>query len=172
VILREKVQEFLSRENISTIISSRQKSEELTNLYAEVTGLILNCFGCGDKMDVALSDLKNFVGKDLRKPEKHQYHNRMYKLKKNALISVFMEGKTRHFNWENITDEVAALYLKQTPMGIAHFESVPAQKVDQKEETASESLVKSITPEVNPEPTDAKVLANKTVVSKRGRKKK
>lgn len=125
-MLREKINEFFERASLAKILRSRALQEEFVDLYAEVTGKFLNCTTCGEKFQIAMNDLQVFAQRDSVKPFKDQYHNKMYKLKKSAVV--FCKETRRHYTWESITDEIAEKILNENPGYRPLFESLPERK--------------------------------------------
>lgn len=94
--------------------------ETIEELYYEVTGRSFVPTSCQQCYHDALVEIVYFLNKNGKMAEKLNF-----RLKAGAIINCpsFMGGKV--FSNENLTDEIAANYLKAFPEQIDVFEAVP-----------------------------------------------
>lgn len=102
-------------------------TEQMTieRLYYEVLGKRLNGCRCPDKWHDAVLELNSYIKKHGKMKEKSNY-----KLRAGVILQI--AGSSEIYTNDNLTDEVAAAFLKENPNAAGRFEVIPTAKKDAK----------------------------------------
>lgn len=95
----------------------------IERLYYEVLGKRLNGCRCPDKWHDAVLEINSYIKKHGKMKEKSNY-----KLRAGVILQI--AGSTEIYTNDNLTDEVAAAFLKENPNAAGRFEVIPTAKKD------------------------------------------
>lgn len=95
----------------------------IERLYYEVLGKRLSGCRCPDKWHDAVLEINSYIKKHGKMKEKSNY-----KLRAGVILQI--AGSTEIYTNDNLTDEVAAAFLKEHPNAAGRFEVIPTAKKD------------------------------------------
>lgn len=101
----------------------------IEKLYYEVLGKSIRGCRCPDKWRDAVIEIYSYIKKHGKMKEKSNY-----KLRAGVILQI--AGSSEIYTNDNLTDEVAAAFLKEHPNAAGRFEIIPSAK---KETTASKA---------------------------------
>ncbi|WP_418991860.1 hypothetical protein [Alistipes sp.] len=117
----------LSRDHNGPYSNSERATIE--KLYTEVLGKPLRSCRCPDKWRDAVAEIHSYIKKHGKMKEKSNY-----KLRAGVILQI--AGSSEIYTNDNLTDEVAAAFLKEHPNAAGRFEVIPSAK---KEAAASKA---------------------------------
>lgn len=112
---------------------SNSEQEAIERLYYEVLGKPMRACRCPDKWRDAVLEIHSYIKKHGKMKEKSNY-----KLRAGVILQV--AGSSEVYTNDNLTDEVAAEFLKAHPNAAGRFETIPTRK---KEAAAMKEIAKS-----------------------------
>lgn len=102
---------------------SSAEQATIERLYYEVLGKHLNGCRCPDKWHDAVLEINSYIKKHGKMKEKSNY-----KLRAGVILQI--AGSSEIYTNDNLTDEVAAAFLKEHPNAAGRFEVIPTAKKD------------------------------------------
>lgn len=102
---------------------SSAEQATIERLYYEVLGKHLNGCRCPDKWHDAVLEINSYIKKHGKMKEKSNY-----KLRAGVILQI--AGSSEIYTNDNLTDEVAAAFLKEHPNATGRFEVIPTAKKD------------------------------------------
>ena len=102
---------------------SSAEQTTIERLYYEVLGKRLNGCRCPDKWHDAVLEINSYIKKHGKMKEKSNYILR-------AGVILQIAGSSEIYTNDNLTDEVAAAFLKEHPNATGRFEVIPTAKKD------------------------------------------
>ena len=102
---------------------SRTEQVTIERLYYEVMGKRLRGCRCPDKWHDAVLEINSYIKKHGKMKEKSNY-----KLRAGVILQI--AGSSEIYTNDNLTDEVAAAFLKEHPNAARRFEVIPTAKKD------------------------------------------
>lgn len=111
----------LNRGYNTPYLSAEQATIE--RLYYEVLGKRLSGCRCPDKWHDAVLEINSYIKKHGKMKEKSNY-----KLRAGVILQI--AGSSEIYTNDNLTDEVAAAFLKEHPNATGRFEVIPTAKKD------------------------------------------
>lgn len=112
---------------------SSTERETIERLYYEVLGKRIDGCRCPDKWHDAVLEIELYIKKHGKMKEKSNY-----KLRAGVILQI--AGSSEVYTNDNLTDEVAAAFLKEHPKAVSRFETIPT---DKKKTEAAGTSVKS-----------------------------
>lgn len=97
---------------------SSAEQATIERLYYEVLGKHLNGCRCPDKWHDAVLEINSYIKKHGKMKEKSNY-----KLRAGVILQI--AGSSEIYTNDNLTDEVAAAFLKEHPNAAGRFEVIP-----------------------------------------------
>ena len=102
---------------------SSAEQATIERLYYEVLGKHLNGCRCPDKWHDAVLEINSYIKKHGKMKEKSNY-----KLRAGVILQI--AGSSEIYTNDNLTDEVAAAFLKEHPNAAGRFEVIPTAEKD------------------------------------------
>lgn len=102
---------------------SSAEQATIERLYYEVLGKRLSGCRCPDKWHDAVLEINSYIKKHGKMKEKSNY-----KLRAGVILQI--AGSSEIYTNDNLTDEVAAAFLKEHPNATGRFEVIPTAKKD------------------------------------------
>ena len=102
---------------------SSAEQATIERLYYEVLGKRLSGCRCPDKWHDAVLEINSYIKKHGKMKEKSNY-----KLRAGVILQI--AGSSENYTTDNLTDEVAAAFLKERPNATGRFEVIPTAKKD------------------------------------------
>lgn len=102
---------------------SSAEQATIERLYYEVLGKRLSGCRCPDKWHDAVFEINSYIKKHGKMKEKSNY-----KLRAGVILQI--AGSSEIYTNDNLTDEVAAAFLKEHPNAAGRFEVIPTAKKD------------------------------------------
>ena len=102
---------------------SSAEQATIARLYYEVLGKRLSGCRCPDKWHDAVLEINSYIKKHGKMKEKSNY-----KLRAGVILQI--AGSSEIYTNDNLTDEVAAAFLKEHPNATGRFEVIPTAKKD------------------------------------------
>lgn len=102
---------------------SSAEQATIERLYYEVLGKHLNGCRCPDKWHDAVLEINSYIKKHGKMKEKSNY-----KLRAGVILQI--AGSSEIYTNDNLTDEVAAAFLKEHPNAAGRFEVIPTAATD------------------------------------------
>ncbi len=102
---------------------SSAEQATIERLYYEVLGKRLSGCRCPDKWHDAVLEINSYIKKHGKMKEKLNY-----KLRAGVILQI--AGSSEIYTNDNLTDEVAAAFLKEHPNATGRFEVIPTAKKD------------------------------------------
>mgnify|MGYP000649246989 FL=1 len=102
---------------------SSAEQATIERLYYEVLGKRLSACRCPDKWHDAVLEINSYIKKHGKMKEKSNY-----KLRAGVILQI--AGSSEIYTNDNLTDEVAAAFLKEHPNATGRFEVIPTAKKD------------------------------------------
>ena len=102
---------------------SSAEQATIERLYYEVLGRRLSGCRCPDKWHDAVLEINSYIKKHGKMKEKSNY-----KLRAGVILQI--AGSSEIYTNDNLTDEVAAAFLKEHPNATGRFEVIPTAKKD------------------------------------------
>ena len=102
---------------------SSAEQATIERLYYEVLGKHLNGCRCPDKWHDAVLEINSYIKKHGKMKEKSNYNLR-------AGVILQIAGSSEIYTNDNLTDEVAAAFLKEHPNAAGRFEVIPTAEKD------------------------------------------
>ena len=102
---------------------SSAEQATIERLYYEVLGKHLNGCRCPDKWHDAELEINSYIKKHGKMKEKSNY-----KLRAGVILQI--AGSSEIYTNDNLTDEVAAAFLKEHPNAAGRFEVIPTAEKD------------------------------------------
>lgn len=102
---------------------SSAEQATIERLYYEVLGKRLSGRRCPDKWHDAVLEINSYIKKHGKMKEKSNY-----KLRAGVILQI--AGSSEIYTNDNLTDEVAAAFLKEHPNATGRFEVIPTAKKD------------------------------------------
>lgn len=120
----EEVKDRLSDLNRGyTIPYSSAEQATIERLYFEVFGRRLTGCRCNNRWHDAVLEIYSHIKRNGKMKEKSTY-----KLRAGVILQI--AGSTEIYTNDNLTDEVAAAFLKEHPQAVGRFEVIPSGKKD------------------------------------------
>ena len=102
---------------------SSAEQATIERLYYEVLGKRLSGCRCPDRWHDAVLEINSYIKKHGKMKEKSNY-----KLRAGVILQI--AGSSEIYTNDNLTDEVAAAFLKEHPNAAGRFEVIPTAKKD------------------------------------------
>ena len=102
---------------------SSAEQATIERLYYEVLGKRLSGCRCPDRWHDAVLEINSYIKKHGKMKEKSNY-----KLRAGVILQI--AGSSEIYTNDNLTDEVAAAFLKEHPNATGRFEVIPTAKKD------------------------------------------
>ena len=102
---------------------SSAEQATIERLYYEVLGKRLSGCRCLDRWHDAVLEINSYIKKHGKMKEKSNY-----KLRAGVILQI--AGSSEIYTNDNLTDEVAAAFLKEHPNAAGRFEVIPTAKKD------------------------------------------
>lgn len=102
---------------------SSAEQATIERLYYEVLGKHLNGCRCPDRWHDAVLEINSYIKKHGKMKEKSNY-----KLRAGVILQI--AGSSEIYTNDNLTDEVAAAFLKEHPNAAGRFEVIPTAEKD------------------------------------------